>query len=467
MIKKFLAVLTFSLLLSSCGEEEDAVVSNDKPYTVAIKKERSYYQAQKIVEHLKDLGVKAYIIENGVDKNKWFYVASGAFENMEEVEEYKRTLMQKNYIKPDTVFKYDDLSEEEHQILQTGNRVVEEVHRIDASTPDVPQHVLLTIEKIPQTNAFYIGKMGLVNFESGRYGGLSLGLDLPRGVSLSYLGSHGKSFAEIILNDNVYGDRVTFDVIKLKDTENAHDIASEISDKILGTDNYEVEEKDVFTTNAYTFLNGYRVTIKTKATQKVESKYRTYYVLADEAGGYIFLSQSIDKDDETLKKLITQIGRGKGLSSYDEFWNSFYLMPTNMNGDVFIAYSTSRVGWNYVKIKNYQKWAKLTVGLWEYNMFFYAPKKGVWKYSARDFLTIAKNKYRRQLFLKNYNNDSYTKVCGNSAVRYEPWGMLEELSFIADRYELFLNPIGNAVGNFSARDLISRAERFQYVCKDN
>lgn len=467
MMKKLIALFAISFLLFSCGEEEDAVVSADKPYTVAIKKERSYYQAQKIVERLKEMGVNSYIVENGDDKNKWYYVASGAFETLEDVNEYKRTLMQQNYIKPDTVFKYNDLSEEEHNILQTGNRVVEEVKRINASTPDVPQHVLLTIEKIPQTNAFYVGQMGLVNLESGRYGGLTLGLDLPRGVSLSYLGSHGKSFAEVILTDNVYGDRVTFDVIKLKDSENALDIASEISDKILATDTYEVEEKDVFTTNAYTFLNGFRVTIKTKATKKSESKYRTYYVLADEAGGYIFLSQSIDKDDEALKKLITQIGRGKGLSSYDEFWNSFYLMPTDMNGDVFIAYSTSKVGWSYAKAKNYQKWAKLTVGTWEYNMYFYAKKKGVWGYNVRDFLTVPKNKYRRQLFLKNYSSSAYTNVCGNSAVRSETWGMLEEISFISDRYTLFLNPIGNAVGNFSARDLISRAERFQFVCDNH
>lgn len=46
-------------VLAGCFEVEK--VSEKKPYAVSVKKERSYYQAQKIVEHLADLDRKSVV----------------------------------------------------------------------------------------------------------------------------------------------------------------------------------------------------------------------------------------------------------------------------------------------------------------------------------------------------------------------------------------------------------------------
>lgn len=56
-----LGAILFLGVLAGCLEVEK--ISEKKPYAVAVKRERSYYQAQKIAEHLADIGVPAYVVE--------------------------------------------------------------------------------------------------------------------------------------------------------------------------------------------------------------------------------------------------------------------------------------------------------------------------------------------------------------------------------------------------------------------
>lgn len=129
-----------------------------KPYAVSVKKERSYYQAQKIVEHLADLGIPSYVVEKGEDKDRYFHVVSKPFQTEDEAENFREHLASMEMEKGE-IFSFDDLSEEERKNL--ANRKIymqEERQRIPAETPDVPRSILSTIRKVPGSNAFYISQ---------------------------------------------------------------------------------------------------------------------------------------------------------------------------------------------------------------------------------------------------------------------------------------------------------------------
>lgn len=143
-------------VLAGCFEIEK--VSGKKPYAVSVKKERSYYQAQKIVEHLADLGIPSYVVEKGEDKDRYFHVVSKPFQTEDEAENFREHLASMEMEKGE-IFSFDDLSEEERKNL--ANRKIymqEERQRIPAETPDVPRSILSTIRKVPGSNAFYISQ---------------------------------------------------------------------------------------------------------------------------------------------------------------------------------------------------------------------------------------------------------------------------------------------------------------------
>ena len=143
-------------VLAGCFEIEK--VSEKKPYAVSVKKERSYYQAQKIVEHLADLGIPSYVVEKGEDKDRYFHVVSKPFQTEDEAENFREHLASMEMEKGE-IFSFDDLSEEERKNL--ANRKIymqEEGQRIPAETPDVPRSILSTIRKVPGSNAFYISQ---------------------------------------------------------------------------------------------------------------------------------------------------------------------------------------------------------------------------------------------------------------------------------------------------------------------
>jgi len=66
-------------MCASCSNEVETV-STEKPFTVQITKERSYYQAKKVQERLLKIGIDAYLLatQDSVDR-KWYNVMSGAF----------------------------------------------------------------------------------------------------------------------------------------------------------------------------------------------------------------------------------------------------------------------------------------------------------------------------------------------------------------------------------------------------
>lgn len=463
---KIVGSLVLAFVLLSCNDTDDLKVvkiDESKPFTVAVKKDRSYYQAEKIVAHLKDMKVPAYIIEKGDEGNKWYYVATGAFKSKEEAESFKAEFKEKYNLKIDSVLSYSDFTQEEKQNLAEGVPPRQEMKKIPAENPDVPNAVLETVEMVPLSNAFYIGQMSLLNFTQGHYKDivdLKLSLDLPRGVSLWFLNSYGFAFSEVVLTDNLYGDRVTLDILRLKNDEGVGSLSSEIADKILATGEYEIEEKKPVSIKAYVPLSGYVVTILTKGTKKSAGKKRDYYVLVDADYQYLFIVQSVEKDDEILRRLIAEIGKSEGLKDYSEFWNSFYLIPQNLEGDVFLGYSTARLGWDYVHSKGDSKWARRMLYHWEYAMHFYAPGKGLWKYAAFDLNTDSYRKNTWYHYSDQLGNVPKRNFCGTLGHYVGGWGG-NEVNYPFDRYIL----VASSYSGLGEQDLICRAEKFQYVCK--
>lgn len=340
----------------------------------------------------------------------------------------------------------------------------EERKRIPAQTPDVPAAVLSIVRKVPGSNAFYIGKMNLVNLDLDdvrKIYSLGLSTDLPRGVKLSYFAGHGRAFAEVRLVDNLYGDKVTFEILNLKPGENAGELASEIADSILATGDYDVEEKEPYLVRAYDWLEGYRVIIEIPPTKRSAARRRSYTVVGDRSNEYLFIVQDAGRDDpERIARLLAQIGKSNGLEDYDEFWNSFYLIPKNLEGDVFIAYSSEKMGPSYARSKGNAPWAKRIVGHWTYSLYFLAPKKGVWSYGVFDLLTGPYCGKTWEIYSKQVW-ESDLRFCGTRGHAIEFAGQVTELNYRFDRYVLTINPRS---GSFTQRSLISRAERFQYAC---
>ena len=58
----------------------------------------------------------------------------------------------------------------------------------------------------------------------------------------------------------------------------------------------------------------------------------------------------------------------EGLNDYDEFYNSFYVLPDQpIDEDIFLGYSIDKLDWSYAKEEGYANWSKAMVGHWNVN----------------------------------------------------------------------------------------------------
>lgn len=223
-----LAVAQYLVSCSSCAKQQDgeAVVdtlsvavdtpevvvetfSESTPYTIEVKKERSYFQAEKIAGRLKKMGLGGYVIPEETRDGTWYKVVSGALADSAAVEAYKAKL--------DTCFNITNVAVLDFAKLDTIARLpvakdsIREKARITAKRPDVPKSILEVIGKFPESDMFYLSSIGMlildkdgIKYSEGRK------IDMPRGVTLSFLKSKGcRAMASVIYKDNIYGDNVT------------------------------------------------------------------------------------------------------------------------------------------------------------------------------------------------------------------------------------------------------------------
>lgn len=459
---------------TSCMQQEEEVVvekfSESTPYTIEIKKERSYFQAEKIANRLTKMGLGGYVITEKTDDGTWYRVVSGALADSAAVEAYKARL--------DTTFNIKEVAVVDYAELDSMARIpvmkdsIEERHRIAANKPDVPKCITNIINKFPESDMFYLSSIGMLTLnKDGIKRSEGRKVDMPRGVSLSYLKSKGcQSIASVIYKDNIYGDNVTLQVIRSKDTTQVMEaslipsvtaqneacvmLCGEIADKILETGEYENETKTPFEKQAYQKLSGFTASFIAKNTK------RSYYIFTDEAGEYIYMAQSTKNKDDEMYEFIGEIGKSEGLVMYDEFYNSFYTVADKMEDEEeFVGYYMEKLTWSYAKNKGYAAWAKKMVGHWQSSLAFRNEEKGCWEYSIFDLLSDTQGqKIYNVLYRENLDKSCLRTIYGTQGAAIRGfWGYLTEVNFGYGRYVVAMNP----VGAYTERDLIKRAERLQ------
>ena len=477
-MKRLLLGLVLSLCFVACNKEVQVeTFSEEKPLTLEITKERSYYQADRIVKRLTKMGMEAYILEENTSDGQWYRVMSGALADSTQVDAYTHRIDSLFHLKPQAVVDYTALDSASRTPIH--KEAVQEKHRIAANPPAVPIEVTQVVHKYPENVMFNLKKIGLLCLTDKA---LTIAdnskLDMPRGVKLSFLQKKEcKAISSVIYEDNLYGDRVTLSIVKCKDTdkpqvasiiptptehnEYALALCSDLCDMILNTGTYQNEQKDGFEAEAYSRLTGYKVSFEEKG------KTRTYYVFTDEAGEYIYMAQTTKDDETELMDFIKEIGKSNGLVEYDEFYNTFYTMPDNpIDGDMFLGYYVDRLTWSYARSKGYSNWSKRMVGHMEVTCYFYNPYKGIWSCSLFDLLTEqAEEQIYNNLYRQNLDPEDRRTIYGEqgAAIYHYDWWIgdytLTEVNLGFDRYVVAIN----GSSSYSERDLILRMEALQFT----
>ena len=489
-----ITLLSFIMLalVANCRKSTEKSIekfSLEKPFCVEIKKERSYFQAKKIVDRLNEMGTEAYMIKMwDSTEGEWYSILSGAIATADSVQSFQSLIEDKFKLKETQVLNYTELNNFS-MIDKIDTTIVQEKKKIDAKSVDLPTAILATAQKFPKTNALYLEKMSIFHLSEARQSKINeispnFSTDLPRGISLSKIAKNCQTYAEVIGRDNLYGDRVTISIMKLiggpaspaaatliNASNRLHfETARYYAELILESGKYPREEMNEVEIPSYCKLNGYQVVIEPKANSP-----RTYYVLVDENYEYLIFSQSTDKSDEELRQMLAQLGNGNGLNDYDEFYNTFYTIPEKLvDEDEFLGFCIDKLDWSYAKSKGYQVWAKKMVGHWVVRGFFFSPNKGIWNFVLFDLLTDSNQNY---IYGDLYANDanqtnkqiSIYGVKGYSVFKDDiDWSRLKAIKFISEvnfGRNRFVYAINNSFGRlgFTESDFIRRGEAMQFT----
>jgi len=488
-MKKYFILLATIISLASCEREKKIeVFSSEKPFSLEIKKERSYYQAVKVKERLSEMGLDAYIINN-VDsiEGEWFCIMSGALSHIDSTQSLITRLEGKFRLSNLNVVDYNQL-DSFYIVASIDTTRIKEEQRIAAAEPNVPSEILQVVKSFPLSNALYLQSIKVVNFPSDDEAKRkSIEIiknkkhDLPRGVSFDRLASDGISFSEAVFQDNLYGDQVTLQSIRLKQktqilnasflavpSNSSSELAEIYADLILSTGNYLSEEKTKIEVNAAMPLNGYKVVIETK-----KDVFRKYYVLVDDSETFLFFSQSTNKTDEEMINILSNIGRSRGLIEYDEFYNTFYILPSKqIEEEIFLGFDIDKLTMDYAYQRGYSKWSVEMVGHWVASAYFYNTSSGIWEFSIFDMVSSTRQDYVYGRLYSNAlsSNKDRIDVYGVSGYliyneginwyTYRSYKELIELNFAKGRY---ICAIGNSMATFNKFDLVVRANSLQFV----
>lgn len=482
-MKNILCILIAALTIVSCNRAKETAIEKfdeSKPYAISIAKERSFYQAEKIKDRLIEMGVDAYISKATDSLNQeegWYHVMTGGLINEDSAS-----------IQLNRIASMMEMDTSQFEIAEYNAGVVTsfnpdsikrtESKRINANKPDIPEEVFDVISQFPESNALLVKKafvFATPNIE-GRQKDFSfledISLDLPRGIYRSHMLRNTSAFAEVIYEDNLYGDQLTIDIGKLYphpgnisaasfitlENKQSFDIAEEYADKILETGDYLTETKEEIKISSTLTWYGYEVTIEPQYNY-----YRKYIILVDETNTYISFCQSTEKTTDELKNILSDIGKSDGLLYYDEFYNTFYTNPDDLaEDDIFLGYSLDKIGWDYVRHKGYADWSKECVGHWSAKSYF-SSSKGMWTFGIFDLLTEDHQKYMNYLYRKVVQHP-ITEINGTSSVLVEDerynWEVgryvyfVSEINFGMNRYECMIN--NTQYSWLSKTDLIER-----------
>lgn len=492
-MKKIFIVPFLFLALVSCNSNKNQqdetkiveTISEEKPFTVQITRERSYFQANKIQNRLQKMGIDAYLVvtEDSVER-EWYNIMSGAFADSISCSEYIKKLDSVYRLKKCIIVNTKAFTDS-FKVITAANKKdlkIEEHKRIEANKPKIPNDVYDVIEKFPDNNAFYLKKISILNLAEPKTLSeisTSVEMDLPRGITLWKISKYCNSFSEAQYSDNLFDDKVTISIMKIKanyeinpDMEfenfnvekpttnfNSYALAFDFSKEILNSGTYENENMKVTKLTAFKPMYGYKVSLTTK-----KGVNRLYFVLVDESCEYLIIAQSVEKTEQEMEEILSEVGKSHGLNNYDEFYNTFYILPDKPEeDDIFLGYSIDKLGWSYAKSKGYSKWSVAMVGHWAVNGYFWNKKKGLWTIGLFDLLNPSKQNYI-------YGN-LYTNAVSKSTIKANVYGVnghfVEinllwykdlELNFGIERYVFAINS-----KNMTKEDLMKRAEKMQFI----
>lgn len=404
-----LLVLILLLVLSSCSKPQ---VTEKKPYGVHVTEFRNYYHAAEAAKRLRkefNVGSRVVLVE---DKDEqWYYVIAGAEKDLEKVREFQRSFEESAGFKKTEIFSYDNpdrVEFNEDSLRKSGEQFIERNY------PAVSENIREAVAMTPVLENYTIHRMSVMEFsdkkeDRKRYSGMyDITTDLPRGISRTKLSEVAVTLSESVLNDNLFGDRVTLNMVKLKLNHGIEgsDVAGYFADLIVDTDKYRFEEKKPLKIKSFTKLSGYEVVIEPK-----KDYFRTYYVLFDKSEQWGIFVQSTDKTREEMIEIVKDFGKGNGMMDYSSFKNTFMTLPdSNMLDatDLFVGFSLSKIGWDYTKSRGYSAWSKGYVGHWSAKGYYHNENKGSWTLGIYDLLTEEKN---------SRVNELYTKHVGSSTKR--------------------------------------------------
>ncbi|MCF0191468.1 MAG: SPOR domain-containing protein [Marinilabiliaceae bacterium] len=455
MIRNLLLSALAVLATVGCSETKEVkVFSSEEPYTVEIKKERSFYQAERIAQRLTKMGVGGYVIHYKTSDGDWYEVLSGAMKDEASAKQYVNELDSLYGIKGGKLVDFNKLDTLTRRIV--SREIIKERYHIEANTPDVPQSVLDVISVYPENNMFYLQDIKITMLDSKAITKVrEMNLEMPRGLTLYYFADKKcQSFASVIFEDNIYGDNVTLQVARCgnPDYQSAVAICDEVADKIIGAGKYDETQKNAHEVKAST-LTGCKVDVKNG------DKNRSYYILTDAGGNYIYIAQSTVKSEEDMNLILSQIGKSQGLVVYEEFYNTFYtIADKQIDKDGFLCYAVNKLTPKYAQDKGNASWAKKMVGHWNATLFFNS-YDGIWDYCIFDMLNDGYgNEVYNNLYMDTLADDAKRDIYGVKGAAIYSYGDLTEMNFGYGRYVIAVNGDRHSEGS-----LTTRAESLQFV----
>ena len=390
------------ILVASCSS--DKKINDESPYAIQIKEVRSIYKAEDIMHRLDKMGVNSYIIAEEQDDGTWYRIISGAEKTLDGIQNHKQDIEKKGGFKNLEIVNFQNIKD---NLVIDYKETKKESERIKTLKPDIPEKIYNIIDKFPDDGNFIVKNFFIVNCPDSVKDikkfrdGYNVNHDLPRGISMKSLMMKSECIAEVIYEDNLFDDRVTIDIAKLKKdhgikVDNVQkssiinlssdvkqmDIANYFAELILETGRYSFEDKVKISVSSYQEFAGYKVTIK---PSKSKDEYRTYIVLVSKDLNHVVFSQSTEKSEEQILEIIKNLGKGDGLNSYDEFYNAFYTLPSTIK-DQFVCFTTEQLTSRYARQRNNAKWARKMVGHWHSTAYFYSEEKRNYVVSFFDLL---------------------------------------------------------------------------------
>jgi hypothetical protein len=439
------------LILSSCSVKE---INEETPYAIQLQEVRSYYKAIDIKERLEEYGVEPYILSEKTNDGNWYRILSGAEKSIDDIKIYQKELESENFMNDSKIINFQKI--EENLVLDFEDNLYER-KRLSSNKPNIPEKIYDLVNKFPKDKNFIVKSFFITNspdslsdmskFKSS-YDNIKH--DLPRGIYMRSLMKKSKAIAEVIYEDNLFGDRVTLDIIKLKENldlglpENtnieSNEIANYFAELILKTGDYVFEDKLKIKVSSFQKLYGYKVTIQPKRNKE---GLRTYFCLVSKDSKFLVFSQSTDKTDDEIIDIIEELGESDGLASYDEFYNAFYTLPTTCKiNDEFISIYSEKLTSRYARSRRYAKWAKKMVGHWNTRANFSGEENNNWSVSFFDLLSDNNvNLVYNNLYIDSKKSKRYSDiidVVDNQGV-IDKGKYPSELSFPGNRFVISIN----------------------------